>query len=286
MEHLPAEKINLALPKAMADLKADNWVRAAHAIMTTDIVAKGISRQFELDGVTVTMTGIAKGSGMIKPNMATMLAYIATDATIEASTLHTLLTEVMAESFNCISVDGDTSTNDACVLIATNTAQHLEIRHDSPLYHLFKAELLALAIELAQAIVRDGEGASKFVSVTVTEGQSVAECKQVAYAIAHSPLVKTAFFASDPNLGRILSAIGNAGVVGLNIAAIQVFLDDVLVAECGGRAQAYHEAQGKAVLQQAEFSVRVKLGRGEKQATIWTCDFSYDYVRINAEYRS
>jgi glutamate N-acetyltransferase/amino-acid N-acetyltransferase len=276
LEPLPIDRILPALPAAQADLAPDHWSEAAHAIMTTDIVAKGASRQAQIGGKTITVTGIAKGSGMIHPNMATMLGYVATDAAIAPSLMPQLVKAVADMSFNCVTVDGDTSTNDSFILIATGRAGNAEItdKHSAD-YAALKAAISEVAIELAQAMARDVEG-----------GRDHAECKQIAYAIARSPLVKTAFFASDPNLGRILAAIGYAGVMDLDVNALQVYLGDVLVAEKGGRASSYTEAQGAAVMEQADITVRVVLNRGDVSATVWTCDFSYDYVKINAEYRT
>ncbi|ROH86354.1 bifunctional glutamate N-acetyltransferase/amino-acid acetyltransferase ArgJ [Pseudomethylobacillus aquaticus] len=286
MEPLPAERIIAGLPQAIANLKADNWADAAEAIMTTDIVAKGVSRQLEIGGNTVTVTGIAKGSGMIHPNMATMLGYIATDAAVSQPALDALIQHAVNRSFNCITVDGDTSTNDALVLLATGQAGHAELTEADADYLALREAVTEVAMLLAQAIVRDGEGATKFMTIQVEAGQDEAECRQIAYAIAHSPLIKTAFFASDPNLGRILAAIGYAGVADLDVSKLKLYLGDVLVAEQGGRAASYVEADGAAVMQQAEILVRVVLGRGEASARVWTCDFSYDYVKINADYRS
>ena len=281
MEPLPLEKIIAGLPQAVANLSVANWYDAAHAIMTTDIVAKAYSRQVNIDGKTVTVTGIAKGSGMIHPNMATMLGYIATDAAIPQDLLQNMVKTASDASFNCITVDGDTSTNDALMLIATGKSG-VEIRAASQL----QSVLNEVAILLAQAIVRDGEGATKFMTIKVEDGRDAAECKQIGYAIAHSPLVKTAFFASDPNLGRILAAIGYAGVADLDVSLLKLYLDDVLVAENGGRAVSYQEEDGARVMQQSDITIRVVLGRGTENATLWTCDFSYDYVKINASYRS
>jgi glutamate N-acetyltransferase/amino-acid N-acetyltransferase len=287
LEPLPVDKILPALPAAKVDLSPDHWSEAAHAIMTTDIVAKGASRQIQLGGKTVTVTGIAKGSGMIHPNMATMLGYVATDAAIAPALMQQLVRDVADVSFNCVTVDGDTSTNDSFVLIATGQAGNAEITDAASADHAaLKAALDEVAIELAQAMARDGEGATKFMTITVEGGRDRAECKQIAYAIARSPLVKTAFFASDPNLGRILAAIGYAGIANLDVNALKVWLGDVLVAEHGGRAASYTEAQGAAVMKEAEITVRVALNRGTANATVWTCDFSYDYVKINAEYRT
>jgi glutamate N-acetyltransferase/amino-acid N-acetyltransferase len=287
MEQLPVAKIAAGLPGAVANSCADNWFNAAQAIMTTDIVAKAISKQVVIDGVTVTITGIAKGSGMIHPNMATMLGYIATDAAISQAVLQSMVTNAANRSFNCITVDGDTSTNDALMLIATGQAGLVEVNStDSAAYRVLLAAITEVATFLAQAIVRDGEGATKFITIVVEGGQDEDECKKIGYAIAHSPLVKTAFFASDPNLGRILAAIGYAGVDDLDVAALQLYLDDVLVAENGGRAASYNEADGQRVMQQSDIGIRVVLNRGATNATLWTCDFSYDYVKINASYRS
>jgi glutamate N-acetyltransferase / amino-acid N-acetyltransferase len=286
LEPLPVDKVIAGLPAALENLKEDNWLNAAEAIMTTDIVAKGTSRQIQLDGKTVTITGISKGSGMIHPNMATMLGYIATDAAVSQSALESITQYAVNKSFNCITVDGDTSTNDSLILMATNLAGNAEITEDSDEFSLLRDTLTEVAIELAQAIVRDGEGATKFMTVTVEGGNSEAECRKVAYAIAHSPLIKTAFFASDPNLGRILAAIGYAGIDDLNVDNLELYLGDVLVAEKGGRAPSYKEEQGSAIMKESDILVRVVLNRGKSDITIWTCDFSYDYVKINADYRS
>jgi glutamate N-acetyltransferase/amino-acid N-acetyltransferase len=287
MEPLPVARIAAGLPGAVANMRADNWLAAAEAIMTTDIVAKAISRQVTIDGVTITITGIAKGSGMIHPNMATMLGYIATDAAIAQPLLQAMVSEAANRSFNCITVDGDTSTNDALMLIATGKSALAEVKTaDSKAGKALQSVISEVAIWLAQAIVRDGEGATKFITVRIEGGKSEAECKQIGYAIARSPLVKTAFFASDPNLGRILAAIGYAGVADLDVAALKLYLDDVLVAENGGRAASYREEDGQRVMQQSDITIRVALDRGNANATLWTCDFSYDYVKINASYRS
>jgi glutamate N-acetyltransferase/amino-acid N-acetyltransferase len=284
MEPLPLGKIVAGMPQAIANLKADNWFDAAHAIMTTDIVAKAVSRQILIGGKTVTVTGISKGSGMIHPNMATMLGYIATDAAIPQSVLQEMGREAANRSFNCITVDGDTSTNDALMLIATGKSG-VQIGGAAERAAM-QAALTDVATVLAQAIVRDGEGATKFMTIKVEGGKDEAECKKIGYAIAHSPLVKTAFFASDPNLGRILAAIGYAGVSDLDVAKLKLYLDDVLVAEHGGRAQSYKEEDGARVMKQSDITIRVVLNRGAAAATLWTCDFSYDYVKINASYRS
>ena len=287
MEPLPLDRLVAGLPACVADLHADNWAHAAQAIMTTDIVAKATSRRIKLASKTVTITGIAKGSGMIHPNMATMLGYIATDAAVAQPLLQQMVRHVGDASFNCISVDGDTSTNDALLLLATGASGAPVISSTlSAEYAQLQAAVTEVAIQLAQAIVRDGEGASKFITIQVEGGASVAECKQVAYAVARSPLVKTAFFASDPNLGRILAAIGYAGVDDLDVQRLKLYLDDVLVAEYGGRAASYREEDGQRVMQQSDITVRIALERGSAQATVWTCDFSYDYVKINASYRS
>jgi glutamate N-acetyltransferase/amino-acid N-acetyltransferase len=286
LEPLPVDKVIAGLPAAIENLKEDNWLNAAEAIMTTDIVAKGTSRQFQLGGKTVTITGISKGSGMIHPNMATMLGYIATDAAVSQSALENIIQYAVNKSFNCITVDGDTSTNDSLIMMATNLAGNAEITEDSANYILLRDKLTEVAIELAQAIVRDGEGATKFMTVTIEGGKNEAECRKVAYAIAHSPLIKTAFFASDPNLGRILAAIGYAGIDDLDVDNLELYLGDVLVAEKGGRAASYREEQGAAIMQESDILVRVVLNRGKSDVTIWTCDFSYDYVKINADYRS
>ena len=287
MEPLPVAKIAAGLPGAVANMRADNWYDAAQAIMTTDIVAKAVSRQVHIGGVQITITGIAKGSGMIHPNMATMLGYIATDAAIAQPLLQQMVGEAANCSFNCITVDGDTSTNDALMLIATGQTALPEIRDAAGAgFATLQAAVTEVAVYLAQAIVRDGEGATKFITVQVEGGRNEAECKQIGYAIARSPLVKTAFFASDPNLGRILAAIGYAGVDDLDVAALRLYLDEVLVAENGGRAASYREEDGQRVMQQSDITIRVVLNRGAAKATLWTCDFSYDYVKINASYRS
>lgn len=286
MEPLPIEAIVNGLPAAVADLKPDNWFDAAHAILTTDIVPKAVSKQIQLNGQAITITGIAKGSGMIRPNMATMLGFIATDATISQSLLQQMVQYAANHSFNRITVDGDTSTNDAFMLLATGHAGAEIKSTESPAFGLLQEAITAVSAELARMIVRDGEGATKFITIQVDGGKDLDECTKVAYTIAHSPLVKTAFFASDPNLGRILAAIGYAGINDLNVNGIQLYLDNVLVAENGGRASGYEEADGQQVMNQPEITVRVALNRGTATTTVWTCDFSYDYVRINAEYRS
>ncbi len=287
MEPLPIEKIVQGLPAAVADLKPSNWFAAAQAIMTTDTVPKAVSKQIQLNGQTVTITGIAKGSGMIHPNMATMLGYVATDAAISQLLLQEMVQYAADHSFNRITVDGDTSTNDAFMLLATGHVGHAEItRKESIEFGLVQEAITAVSAELAKMIVRDGEGATKFITVQVEDGKIQDECAQVAYAIAHSPLVKTAFFASDPNLGRILAAIGYAGIEDLDVQGIQLYLDDVLVVEQGGRAPGYQETAGQRVMNQSEITVRVVLNRGAASTTVWTCDFSYDYVKINSDYRS
>ena len=283
MEPLPVEKIIAGMPQAIGNLKAGNWFDAAHAIMTTDIVAKAVSRQIQINGKTVTVTGMSKGSGMIHPNMATMLGYIATDAAIPQPLLQQMVSEAANRSFNCITVDGDTSTNDALMLIATGRSGAVI---DAANRAAMQAVVTEVATLLAQAIVRDGEGATKFITIQVEGGKDEAECKKIGYAIAHSPLVKTAFFAADPNLGRILAAIGYAGVADLNVDVLKLYLDDVLVAENGGRAESYQEEDGQRVMKQSDITIRVVLNRGVVNATLWTCDFSYDYVKINASYRS
>ncbi len=287
LEPLPHDKIVAALPAALADLKPGNWAAAAEAIMTTDIVAKAATRKASLDGVEFAVTGIAKGSGMIHPNMATMLSFVATDAPVSCEALEAILRHAVNKSFNCITVDGDTSTNDSCILIATGTTQAPVIMDSAdPRFDSLQSVVTEVMIQLAQAIVRDGEGATKFMEVRVEGGKDEAECKQVAYAIAKSPLVKTAFFASDPNLGRILAAIGYAGIDDLDVDRIRLWLGNVLVAENGGRAPSYREEEGARVMAAPEIAVRVDLARGGTVATVWTCDFSYDYVKINAEYRT
>ena len=286
LEALPVERIAAGLPAASANLCVDNWHGAAHAIMTTDTVAKAASRKLTVNGRTITITGISKGAGMIKPNMATMLGFLATDADIAQPLLDRLVKEAADASFNCITVDGDTSTNDSFVMIASGQSGAAFANDSDAGWAELKAAIIAVSVELAQAIVRDGEGATKFITVAVEGGQSIEECRQVGYAIGHSPLVKTAFFASDPNLGRILAAIGYAGIADLDVDGVKVWLDDVLIAELGGRAAAYREEDGARIMAQAEITVRVDLGRGKASARVYTCDFSYDYVKINADYRS
>ena len=286
LEPLPAAKVIAGLPQAVAGLTADNWYNAAEAIMTTDTQPKAGSRTLTIGGHSVTMTGISKGAGMIKPNMATMLGYLAFDAKVAQPVLDVLVKQVADKSFNCITIDGDTSTNDSFMLIATG-AGSLEVNSvDSPEYAQLAAAVTELSLFLAQAIVRDGEGATKFITITVEDGASVEECRKIAYSIGHSPLVKTAFFASDPNLGRILAAIGYAGVDDLDVSKLNLYLDDVWVAKNGGRNPDYKEADGQRVMKQSEITVRVKLARGTQAATIYTCDLSHEYVTINADYRS
>ena len=291
LEPLPVERLVAGLPGAKAALKADGWFDAAHGIMTTDTVAKATSRQVQIGGKTVTLTGISKGAGMIKPNMATMLGFLATDVAVAPPLLDALLKEVADLSFNSITVDGDTSTNDSYILIATGQAGNATLADTASAdYAAFRAAVLEVSIWLAQAIVRDGEGATKFITLQIEGGASREECRKVGYAIGHSPLVKTAFFASDPNLGRILAAIGYAGIDDLDVSQLRVWLasngEEVLVAEKGGRAESYREEAGSRVMQAAEITVRVHLARGNVAATLWSCDFSYDYVKINADYRS
>ena len=287
MEPLPVDRIEAGLPTAIADAQADNWYAAAQAIMTTDTVPKACSVQAVVGGVRVTVTGISKGAGMIRPNMATMLGYLATDARIAPGLMRQLAQDLADASFNRITVDGDTSTNDSFVVIATNRAAHAPVDSlTSADGQALWAAMCAVARQLAHAIVRDGEGATKFITVKVQGGRNAAECRTVAYAIAHSPLVKTAFFASDPNLGRILAAVGYAGIDDLEQSGIELFLDDVHVATHGGRHPQYQEADGQRVMRQSEITVRVDLGRGDAIDTVWTCDLSHDYVTINADYRS
>jgi glutamate N-acetyltransferase/amino-acid N-acetyltransferase len=287
MEPLPLDRIEAGLDAALADARADNWLRAAEAIMTTDTVAKAFGKQVLIDGTLVSITGISKGAGMIRPNMATMLGFLATDACVSPVLMQQLARELAEASFNRVTVDGDTSTNDSFMLIASNQARHAVIDDlDSTNGQALKAALLEVAQQLAQAIVRDGEGATKFIRIEVEGGKTEAECRQVAYAIAHSPLVKTAFFASDPNLGRILAAVGYAGIEDLDQRCIDLYLDDVQVASRGGRHPSYLEEDGQRVMRQSEITVRVLLGRGAAKQTVWTCDLSHDYVSINADYRS
>jgi glutamate N-acetyltransferase/amino-acid N-acetyltransferase len=287
MESLPVDRIVAGMPAAIADLRADHWAEAAEAIMTTDTVPKAASAQLLIGGRTVTITGISKGAGMIRPNMATMLGFVATDAVIAPALVQALVTDAADQSFNRITIDGDTSTNDSFLLIATGQAGHAEItQFESGDGRRLRDAVVAVARRLAQAIVRAGEGATKFISVQIDGGKTETECRQVAYAIAHSPLVKTAFFASDPNLGRILAAVGYAGIDDLDQTKIDLFLDDVAVVQNGGRLATYREEDGARVMKQSEITVRIDLHRGAASTTVWTCDLSYDYVKINADYRS
>ena len=287
MEMLPADRVVAGLPAAVADAKADNWAAAALAIMTTDTVPKSASIRTRIGGRMVTVIGISKGAGMIRPNMATMLGFVATDAVIAPALLQHLVREAADESFNRITIDGDTSTNDSFVLIATQQAGHARIDDLQSADGLkLREAVFAVSRELAHAIVRDGEGATKFITVQVDGGRDISECRRVAYAIAHSPLVKTAFFASDPNLGRILAAVGYAGIEDLDQTKIDLFLDDVHVARNGGRHADYREEDGQRVMKQPDITVRIDLHRGAASSTVWTCDLSYDYVKINADYRS
>ncbi|RZJ60621.1 MAG: bifunctional glutamate N-acetyltransferase/amino-acid acetyltransferase ArgJ, partial [Acidovorax sp.] len=287
MEPLPNDRIEAGLPAAIADAQPGHWARAAEGIMTTDTLPKAFSAQVQVGGATVSITGISKGAGMIRPNMATMLGFMATDACVAPAVMQQLARELADGSFNRVTIDGDTSTNDSFVVVATNKAAHASITSlDSPEGQALKAAMLAVSQKLAQAIVRDGEGATKFITVRVEGGKTGEECRKVAYAIAHSPLVKTAFYASDPNLGRILAAVGYAGIDDLDQTGIDLYLDDVHVAIQGGRNPAYREEDGQRVMKQSEITVRVLLGRGSAADTVWTCDFSHDYVTINADYRS
>ena len=283
MEPLPVERIVQGLPLAVRDLRERNWLSAAEAIMTTDTLPKAASVRAKLGGGIATVTGIAKGAGMIRPDMATMLGFVATDAKVARAALQRLTRRAADASFNAITVDGDTSTNDSFVCVASGSGPAARSAAD---LKALGAAIAEVALQLAQAIVRDGEGATKFVTVRVERGRSEAECRKAAYAIAHSPLVKTAFFAGDPNLGRILAAIGYAGIRGLDASKVDLYLDDVLVAKGGGRSAAYREEQGVAAMKKPEFTVRALLNRGKAAATVWTCDLSFDYVKINAEYRS
>ena len=285
LENLPMDRLIAGLNPAIKNLTKDNWLNAAQAIMTTDTLPKAVSRQIQIKGQTITLTGISKGAGMIKPNMATMLGFIATDVGIAQKDLDTLMRQVADQSFNCITIDGDTSTNDSFIVMASG-ASEVHIAPNQPEYAKFAQALTEVAQELAQLIVRDGEGATKFISIVVENARDEAEAKTVAYSVAHSPLVKTAFFASDPNLGRILAAIGYADVTNLDVNTIEVYLDDVHVATAGGRHPEYTEAAGQAVMNQAEITVRIVLNRGDANATLWTCDLSHEYVSINADYRS
>jgi len=286
LEPLPIEKIRAGLPAAVENLKSDNWFNAAEAIMTTDTQPKAASLTTAIGGHTVTMTGISKGAGMIKPNMATMLGYLAFDAKVAQPVLDELVRYAADRSFNSITIDGDTSTNDSFILVATGAGSLQVDSTDSPDYAALRDAVTGIARHLAQQIIRDGEGATKFITISVEQGRDVEECRKIAYSIAHSPLVKTAFFASDPNLGRILAAIGYAGVDDLDTTKLDLYLDDVLVAKAGGRNPAYKEEDGQRVMKKSEIVVRVELGRGNADATVWTCDLSHEYVSINADYRS
>ena len=286
LEPLPIQKIVAGLPAAVANLKADNWFNAAEAIMTTDTQPKAASRTVTIGGHAVTMTGISKGAGMIKPNMATMLGYLAFDAKVAQPVLDELVKYAADRSFNAITIDGDTSTNDSFILVATGAGSLVVDAANGPEYEALRDAVTDISRNLAQQIIRDGEGATKFITITVEEGRDLEECRKIAYAIAHSPLVKTAFFASDPNLGRILAAVGYAGVDDLDVTRLDLYLDDVWVAKAGGRNPDYQEADGQRVMKQAEITVCVKLARGDATATVWTCDLSHDYVSINADYRS
>jgi len=287
MEPLPLERVVAGLPACVADLRENRWGEAAAAIMTTDTVPKAASICVRVADAMVTMTGMAKGAGMIRPNMATMLGFVALDAAVGQELLQDLVAESAGASFNRITVDGDTSTNDAFVVIATGTASRSVIDSTrDPGYAALRDGLQELSQRLAQAIIRDAEGATKFITVRVEQGGDRSECERVGYAIAHSPLVKTAFFASDPNLGRILAAIGYAGIVDLDVGKVDLYLDDVLVARQGARAAGYREEDGMRVMKQAEILIRVRLGRGTHETTLWTCDLSHDYVSINADYRT
>jgi len=286
LEPLPLEKLVAGLPAAIANLNEDSWFDAAEAIMTTDTQPKAASRVVTIAGKRVTMTGMSKGAGMIKPNMATMLGFMACDAKISQPVLQTLVKQAADASFNCITIDGDTSTNDSFIVIATGKSGLMIDNTTHPEYASLKAALAAAATDLAQKIVRDGEGATKFMTIQVEEAKTSAEALQVAYAVAHSPLVKTAFFASDPNLGRILAAIGYAGITDLDVSGVKLWLGDVLVATQGGRNPAYQETDGQRIMKEAEILVRIALGRGKTTETVYTCDFSHEYVSINADYRS
>jgi glutamate N-acetyltransferase / amino-acid N-acetyltransferase len=287
MEPLPVDRIAAGLPRCVAGLGERNWADAANAIMTTDTVAKACSRRVDIGGNSISVTGIAKGSGMIRPNMATMLGFIATDALVDLKLLQQATTYAAERTFNCVTVDGDTSTNDALIVVATGQGGAPDItKSDSPEFKLFLDAVTEVATFLAQALVRDGEGATKFITIQIEGGINETECRKVGYAIAHSPLVKTAFFASDPNLGRILAAIGYAGIDDLDVAKVDLYLDEVMVANSGGRSPSYREEDGQRVMKQDEITVRVGLNRGASSATVWTCDLSHDYVSINADYRS
>jgi len=287
LEPLPIERLKAGLPAALANRQAAHWYQAAETIMTTDMLPKAASKQVTIDGHVVTLSGISKGAGMIRPNMATMLGFLATDAAVAQPVLDELVKYAADRSFNCITIDGDTSTNDSFIVIASGKGSLPAITStDSPAYFALRDAVVEISQTLAQLIIRDGEGATKFMTVRVEAGANVDECRRIAYSIGHSPLVKTAFYASDPNLGRILAAIGYAGVDDLDVAKIDLYLDDVLVAKSGGRNPDYREEDGQRVMKQSEILVRVVLGRGDAVATIWTCDLSHDYVSINADYRS
>jgi glutamate N-acetyltransferase/amino-acid N-acetyltransferase len=284
-EHLPLEKFKLGIPAAFTSLNRDSWLDVGRAIMTTDTLMKGISKQIDLNGKSVTITGVAKGSGMIHPNMATMLSYIATDAAVSNDVLQKILKVAVDKSFNSITVDGDTSTNDSCVLIATGKAGNDIVATDGNGYNELQAAVDDVCMYLAQAIVRDGEGATKLVILDVVNANNEQDAKKIAFTIAHSPLVKTALFASDPNWGRILAAIGRSGVC-IDISKIKIFIGDVCIVENGGRANSYTETHGQRVMADSEINIRVDLSEGVASSRVWTCDFSYDYVKINAEYRT
>jgi glutamate N-acetyltransferase/amino-acid N-acetyltransferase len=286
LEPLPVDKLVAGLPQAIANLTENNWFSAAQSIMTTDTLPKAASRTITISGKKVTLTGISKGAGMIRPNMATMLGFVACDATVPQPLLDKMVKDAADASFNCITIDGDTSTNDSFMLIATGAGELVVSDAESDEYQALAAAVTWLSQELAQLIVRDGEGATKFITINIEQGRDAEECRKIAYAIGHSPLVKTAFFASDPNLGRILAAIGYAGVTDLDVSKIDLYLDDVWVAKQGGRNPDYREEEGQRVMKQSEITVRVTLARGEARATVWTCDLSHEYVSINADYRS
>ena len=284
-EYLPVDKFSAAIQSAYENLSEDNWDNAANGILTTDTVAKAFTRKVNIKNKTITLSGIAKGSGMIRPDMATMLAYIATDAKIEQPLLQSCLVEAVNHSFNRITVDGDTSTNDSAILLATGKSG-LELTKDCDELTLFQQALTEICEELAKEIIRDGEGATKLITLSVTGCSTEKEAKDVAYTVAHSPLVKTAFFASDPNWGRILAAVGRAGVIDFDLGQVNIALDDVFIVRNGGKAADYTEERGQAVMNKSDITIHINLGRGEKEIKVWTCDFSYDYVRINAEYRT
>lgn len=284
-ETLPSDKIIAGLDNALANFKEDNWLNAAHSIMTTDTTPKGHSETVQIDGMTYTVTGISKGAGMIRPNMATMLGFVATDANIEKNLLQSILKKTVNKSFNRITVDGDTSTNDCCTLIATGQVGDVIDSETHPHYQAIYQAIENVMVRIAQLIVRDGEGATKFITVKVTGGETSEECAKIAYEVAHSPLVKTAFFANDSNWGRILAAVGKAGVI-LDQSKVDVSLDDVRICERGGLADGYTEARGAEVMKRPEITIHIELGRGQASDTVYTCDLSYEYVKINADYRS